>query len=396
METPYYLVSEKTLSEDVNLLLESFKGNWNNFICGYSVKTNSLPWVLSFLRKKDFYAEIVSESEYKLVKQIGYEDNKIIYNSPIKNKSIFYAIILNEGIVNIDSFKEISYLNELAPAYPDKKIKIGIRVNCDYNKISQNEESTEDDGSRFGFSYYNGDFDLILNNLKKYTNIEIIGLHLHAETKSRSIEGYCSLVDFAGKIANEKQLNLKYVDLGGGFFGGLENKPNFKQYIPQISQHLRNYFNEKETTLIVEPGVSLIAHSFEFVTSVKEIKNIDDKVYVITDGSRVNLNPMSKAKKFMHYLKLSDNILSRSKKKRQIICGYTCMESDRIFELNNEIEFLPNDQIIYKNAGAYTICMTPLFINFFPAVYVKKQDNSIFTAREAWTELEFLEKNSYE
>ena len=72
------------------------------------------------------------------------------------------------------------------------------------------------------------------------------------------------------------------------------------------------------------------------------------------------------------------------------------MEYDRLFEIQNEPELRIGDRVIYDLAGGYTICLTPLFIHYFPAVMVKKADGSTFTAREPWTNDEFLAKNHWE
>lgn len=68
------------------------------------------------------------------------------------------------------------------------------------------------------------------------------------------------------------------------------------------------------------------------------------------------------------------------------------MEYDRLFELTDAPALLPGDRIIYDTAGGYTICLTPLFIHYFPAVYIEKTDGEIFTAREPWGNDEYLQK----
>ncbi|MGP1586937.1 MAG: hypothetical protein ACTTHG_01190 [Treponemataceae bacterium] len=395
MQTPYYLINEQFLENDVDLLLNSFKGSWTNHICSYSVKTNSLPWILAYLKKKGFYAEIVSESEYCLVRKIGFENNKIIYNGPVKNKKIIETLLLNDGLVNIDSHDEIGFLLEIAKKNPTKHLKIGIRVNCDFKKLTDLQLETEQEESRFGFSYYNGEFFNLIKSLRHEKNIEIIGLHLHTETKQRSIEGYKALVNFAHKISQEHNFFLKYVDIGGGFFGGLKNRPTFADYIPEISKEMKKNFDENKTSLIVEPGVSLIAHSTLFYTTVKDVKQIDNTIFIVTDGSRLNLNPLTKQKSYLHHTDFIDTS-KRNIIEKQVICGYTCMESDRLFEIMNEQELKCGDRIIYENAGAYTICLTPLFINYFPAIYVQKKDGSLYIAREEWTLDEYMAKNHYE
>jgi hypothetical protein len=49
--------------------------------------------------------------------------------------------------------------------------------------------------------------------------------------------------------------------------------------------------------------------------------------------------------------------------------------------------------VVYDLAGGYTVCLVPLFIHYFPAVYVRREDGTVFTAREPWTNDEFLLKN---
>ncbi len=71
------------------------------------------------------------------------------------------------------------------------------------------------------------------------------------------------------------------------------------------------------------------------------------------------------------------------------------MEYDRLFEIKQGPALVPGDKIIYDTAGGYTMCLNPLFINYFPAVYVNRLDGSLFMARDAWTNEEFLQKNYY-
>ena len=43
-DTPFYRIKEKDLLYDINLLKGALSENWGeNFVMGYSVKTNSLP-----------------------------------------------------------------------------------------------------------------------------------------------------------------------------------------------------------------------------------------------------------------------------------------------------------------------------------------------------------------
>ena len=68
------------------------------------------------------------------------------------------------------------------------------------------------------------------------------------------------------------------------------------------------------------------------------------------------------------------------------------MEHDRLFTAENESGLLPGDQIIYDKVGAYTMCLTPLFIKYFPDVYVER-NGRFRKVREAWTPEEFMMKS---
>ena len=69
------------------------------------------------------------------------------------------------------------------------------------------------------------------------------------------------------------------------------------------------------------------------------------------------------------------------------------MEYDRLFTIENEPPLQAGDYIVYDLAGGYTLCLPPLFIHYFPAVYVEKKDGLLVQARAPWTNEEFLQKN---
>ena len=71
------------------------------------------------------------------------------------------------------------------------------------------------------------------------------------------------------------------------------------------------------------------------------------------------------------------------------------MEHDRLFEAINEPALSPGDKIIYDKVGAYTMCLTPLFIRYFPDVYVEHNGN-LKIVRQAWGPEEYLMKSILE
>ena len=415
----YYLIKESELNKDIELLRGALRDNWgDNSIMGYSVKTNSLPWLLNHLRKEGFYAEVVSDSEYDLARRLGYDADKIIYNGPIKDRAVFKQVIKDGGIVNLDSNYELDWLEEMSAS--SMAIKVGIRINADIASLSPNEELLEEDGGRFGYCLENGTVAQVIERIKAMPNVKLSGLHLHSSTKSRSVEVYGALAKLAVNVARDYNLDVEYIDMGGGYFGGRDDMPNYRDYFGVIARVLSECFSKDKVTLIAEPGVSLVSRASSLITEVIDTKDIRGHRYVVTTGSRALLNPQVTRHTYPHHIEYmesptsaGDNNLSESPTgaaltdlpfpdgHRQLlpsqwICGSTCMEYDRLFEIRDGAELKPGDRVVYDLAGGYTIALSPLFIHYFPKVIIEKITGETFVARDEWTNDEFLMKNHWE
>ena len=403
----YYLIKEGELNKDIELLRGALRDNWgDNSIMGYSVKTNSLPWLLNHLRKEGFYAEVVSDSEYDLARRLGYDADKIIYNGPIKDRAVFKQVIKDGGIVNLDSNYELDWLEEMSAS--SMAIKVGIRINADIASLSPNEELLEEDGGRFGYCLENGTVAQVVERIKSMPNVKLSGLHLHSSTKSRSVEVYGALAKLAVNVARDYNLDIEYIDMGGGYFGGRDDMPNYRDYFGKIARVLSECFSKDKVTLIAEPGVSLVSRASSLITEVIDTKDIRGHRYVVTTGSRVLLNPQVTRHTYPHHIEYMESPTSaartdspapdgsRQSLPSQWICGSTCMEYDRLFEIRAGAELKPGDRVVYDLAGGYTIALSPLFIHYFPKVIIEKITGETFVARDEWTNDEFLMKNHWE
>ena len=386
-KTPYYVIDQKSLDDNFEKLERALKKHWSNFIIGYSYKTNALPWIIRHFDRLGCYAEVVSEEEYRLAKLVGVKKGNLIYNGPIKTKETFLEAIRDGCIVNIDSEREIDWLDEL----PRKNRVIGIRVNFDIERMCPGQSQCPEEGGRFGFCYENGEFSRAVTMLQE-KGARVSGLHLHTSSKSRGLDIYRAIAMVACDIQKEFRLDLDYVDVGGGFFGGLPTKPQFDEYMALMADILSTQFDKGRTSLIIEPGMAVIGAPVRYVTTVIDVKDTQYNRFVVTDGSRTSIDPlMSKSSYFHSYERSADSSIVP----KQIICGYTCMEHDRLFEAIEEPALLPGDRIIYNKVGAYTMCLTPLFIKYFPDVYVER-DGVFIKVREAWRPEDYLMKSILE
>lgn len=366
METPYYLINEKILQDNIFNFKNALKEYWPNSKLAYSVKTNSLPWLLSYLKKYEVLAEVVSDEEYLLAKKCGFQGKEIVFNGPIKSRNLIAQSLEEGAIVNIDSEREVEFIENL---YNNEEYKIGVRININPKSFLKEDIGYAEDGFRFGFSEENGQLENALARLQKCQDISQIGLHLHCNSVTRSIEVYRVIAKYAANIIKKYSLKPQFIDIGGGFFGGVEGKPTAAEYLKVILEELKIAVEPQETLLIVEPGSAIIGSAVDLYTSVLDVKDTTYARIVTTDGSRIHIDPLWKKNKYMYSQELTDRKTFNGK---QIICGYTCMDHDRIMSVENEKEFHVDDKIIYHRIGAYSMTFGGAFIRYLPEVYVNK------------------------
>lgn len=381
LKTPYYVIHKEELESNFKKLKTALEKHWNNYIIGYSYKTNALPWVIKHFDALGCYAEVVSEDEYNLAKLFGVQKDSIIYNGPIKTKDTFIEALENGCIVNIDSQREIEWLDEVEEA----KRTVGIRINFDIEKMCPGQSQCAEEGGRFGFCYENGELSKVVCKLRE-KNVKISGIHLHTSSKSRGLDIYRAIAEMACKVQEELGFDLDYVDVGGGFFGGLSTRPQYDEYFSLMGGILSKCFDKKRTTLIIEPGMAVIGAPVSYVTTVIDVKDTEFNRFVVTDGTRTSIDPLMTKTSYFHTYERQNETEQMSK---QVICGYTCMEHDRLFTAINEPELIVGDKIIYDKVGAYTMCLTPLFIKYFPDVYVE-ENGDLRIVRNAWKPEQYI------
>lgn len=366
VNTPYFVIKKSELDKNIYDFKSALKKYWPNSDIAYSIKTNSLPWILKYMNSQGILAEAVSDEEYELAELCGFEGSNIVFNGPIKSERLLKKSIKKKSIINIDSEHEVNLIKNNKSLIQGN---LGVRINVETEGFDINDVGYITEGFRFGFSEVNNKLEEVVSLLQEKGQF---GLHLHCNSITRSINVYRVIAQWALYIIEKYKIKPSYIDIGGGFFGGVENKPTAEEYIQAITEELSKVINPIETKLIIEPGSALIGSVIDFHTSVIENKETKYGHIVTTDGSRINIDPLWQKNKYIYSLdtKRDKQILID----KQIICGYTCMDHDRIMMLNNEQFLNVGDKIIYHKVGAYTVTFGGPFIRYFPEVYVEKNN----------------------
>ncbi len=377
--TPCYIIRKQEYINSIEEIMKEYNSRWsNNVIFGYSVKTNHLPYLMNIARGCGWWAEVVSPAEYIHSVRQGFYVDKIIYNGPQKNISIREAC-MSGGIVNLDNMNDVIDVCNMNPYHITASI--GIRVNFNLERLCPGETTVENEVGRFGLSYENGDVLRAINMLRD-KKIPVKGIHLHSSTNSRSLKVYEAISNMAIEITSKYNLDLEYIDIGGGFFGGnyFDGKPTISQYADTITSVLDKYFDSSKVTLVLEPGAAILATSADYLTKVINIRNILDTEVITVDGTCLHINPFMK-KKQLTPCTIIDGGEAFDNDYKYIIGGSTCMEMDRLYPRDISCKLTIDSKLLFHCAGAYTMTHNSNFINLMPNIYVEEHSGEYNTIR---------------
>ena len=371
--SPFYIVDRKRFEANFDDLTNAFSSLYQPFILAYSYKTNYIPYLCDIVKQKGGWAEVVSRMEYDLAIKIGQDPEKIIFNGPVKTADDIELAMDNGSLLNVDSEAELALVADYSRTHPDRDIPIGLRINIGLSdEAGQSHIQNSLKVGRFGL-----DPEFLKSedwNLKTGNNLKIVSLHGHTSTTDRS--KWCfevitqTLCDMAQKHFPD---SVRSINVGGGFFGRMhpdmpfKEVPTFDDYAQVVCGVLNEnaWAKQHQPTLVIEPGVAMAADCLSFVTKVISVKTIRQQVFVTADGSAFHTKPT------FHSLNLPHQVIAQNEGRpvgNFDVVGSTCMEKDIL--LKDISASLPQvgDFIRIDNIGAYTVVMSPSFINPAPAI----------------------------
>lgn len=229
----------------------------------------------------------------------------------------------------------------------NEKINLLLRIRL--------KEHTVHTGKHFVFGLYADQVNRLLPELSKNKHIEKLGIHFHRKTQNVS---EWSIKEELSEIIKEE--NWKYVDIvniGGGLPIAYKNyRAEVLDYIFKKIQKVKDWLNEKNIRMIIEPGRFIAGPPIRLVTTIKNIYNNN----IIVNGSVYN----SAMDTFVAHIRLTvEGEMNEQEGSAYVIKGSTPCSTDiyryRVYLKNPK----PGDKIIFLNAGAYNyrsdFCLLP-------------------------------------
>lgn len=385
----YYILDSNVFKKNYMDLLNTFNKIYNKTNIAYSYKTNYIPRLCKIVDELGGYAEVVSDMEYQLARKIGAKNKNIYFNGPYKRYWAVERLLLDGGIVNIDSLEEFSKIEKIARENPLNSINIGIRLNYDVG-----------DGvtSRFGFDTLGDDFKILLEKMKTQKNILVNGLHVHFAARSVKYWGKraSGVIDIYDKYF--KNGKIKFISLGGGLYGNMPESlkkqfnseiPTFEEYAEVAATVFADYFKdysfEDKPELLLEPGSALAGDAMRFVAKVESIKNVRSNYIATLSGSKYNINPTMNSinPPIEVFVNSKENIVTATFN----FAGFTCIEGDYMFKgYTGPVSC--GSYVVFSNVGSYSIVLKPPFIlPNFPVIDISGEKAELVKEEETFEDV---------
>ncbi|HEY7535901.1 MAG TPA: alanine racemase [Thermodesulfobacteriota bacterium] len=367
--SPVFVVSSESLRNNLKTFREKFSTKYPKVEVAYSYKTNSLPGVLDIIHREGAWAEVASGFEYDLARALGVPGESIVFNGPYKRREELRKASEEGALVNIDHLNELNIIEEIAIEL-GRVIEIGIRINADVG-IHQSPD-------RFGFNLESGEAMQVVRRCIEKKLVSVIGLHIHLTSyiiepnheenmiparrielvwpKSSNMYGIAAkkVVSFSEEIRRRFGVNIKCVDMGGGF-----PKNGFLDaYVESIAQPLIKGFGSELPILILEPGRAIVRDTIQLITTIVGVKEFPRGERGIIVDAGINLLPTS----LWRWQEIEPLTKSECDLRQTTVYGPLCLQTDILAETKLPQELKTGDKLIIKNVGAYNISQSSSFI----------------------------------
>ena len=377
-KTPFYIYSESQIAFNFLKFANTFKKT-DPLIC-FAAKSNSNLNILRVLGKLGAGADVVSGGELLKALKAGIRPNKIVFSGVGKTEEEL-KIAINKKIllINCESESEAKLVNNLAKKLR-KKVSIGFRLNPNVDAKTHKNISTGKAENKFGLSIKN--FKVFLKTVKTFKNVKLEALSVHIGSQILNDTPFRKTLNVMSKLIKELKLNLKYVDLGGGFginYTDKEKPINLSKY----SKLVHNFSKKLNCKIIFEPGRSIIGNTGLLISKIQFIKKGANKNFIILDAGMNDFMRPALYEAFHKIIPISKKS-SRMKGKIEFV-GPICETTCKFGVYKNYPKINENEFVAITNVGAYGASLSSnyntrplvaeILINKNKLRYIRKKQN---------------------
>ncbi|MDM8128885.1 diaminopimelate decarboxylase, partial [Paraclostridium benzoelyticum] len=379
-----------------------FKVNENKNRVAYAGKAFLPIYMCKLIAEEGLYLDVVSGGELFTVYKSGFPMEKVLFHGNNKTiDEIEMGVSLGVGRFVVDNYYELELLQSICEQ-KNKIQSIYFRITPGIEAHTHDYIKTGQIDSKFGFALSNGDLQDALENIKKYENINLVGLHAHIGSQIFDVAPYLDeveiMMNLVKEIKQQHDINIEEVDLGGGvgvYYTESDEPKTIKEFCSEIIKKVDDVckdINISVPILIIEPGRSIVANGGSTIYTVGSIKDIKDvRTYVSVDGGMTdNIRPSLYQAGYECSIA---NKMGIDKNNKVTIAGKCCESGDILITDVDVMDIESGDILIMSSTGAYGYSMSSNYNKIIkPAVVsVKDGKSKLICKRESFEDLLRLE-----
>ncbi|NVJ61589.1 MAG: pyridoxal-dependent decarboxylase, exosortase A system-associated [Gammaproteobacteria bacterium] len=283
-QTPFFAYDRSVIEAKVSELRQAFGPDIS---LHYAIKSNPMPALVDYITPLVDGLDVASGKELTVALNSGINPEKVSFAGPAKQVNELLMAIASGITINIESETELKRIISLCENH-QYKANIALRINPNFDLKSSGMKMAGGP-QQFGIDAEQVD---TIAELLKHPSLNVNGLHIFTGSQNLQahaiIEAHKHILELAIQIAEQLQLKLQHLNIGGGlgipYFPGetsIELEPiaaNLKRLLAEYQTQLNN------TEIILELGRFLVGESGVFVSKVVDVKQSRDHTFIITDG----------------------------------------------------------------------------------------------------------------
>jgi diaminopimelate decarboxylase len=399
-ESPLFVFSAPRIKSNIERLKKAGESVQHPIRFFYASKANSNMAVLKTVLESGIDVEVNSGGELFKALRVGFAPDQIIFNGTSKSDGeLDDAVRAGIHAINVDSIYEIGLVEEavkrvaVADGSPIKPARIALRLVPEIGTRSHLGLQTALLTSKFGISSSEV-LDAFRRGLKNPDLIHVCGIHIHVGSQTPDVEPFAqafrSMWEHLVTIHRETGHRLEHINLGGGI---PVNYLRDRSQADQLPEHERDMLGAdlepsvvlaealrvaresaraakaehllEQTTILLEPGRSVIADAGLVLTTVLNMKRRPETgdVWLLTDAGYNIMLSMNNYKWYYHTI--SANQAGEPHDTDYKVAGPLCDSGDVYFDIERggrlpdyrklPANVKPGEVLALLNSGAYSL-----------------------------------------
>lgn len=293
--TPIYVMDEEFIRNSCKKYVNSMNKHYGSKAMAlFASKALNCKEMCKIIDEEKMGIDVVSGGELYTAIKANFPMNKVHFHGNNKTPQELNLAVDNDvGRIVVDNEEELKNLNRIAFS-KNKICNILLRVKPGVDAHTHEFVKTGRIDSKFGLTMKES--IKLLEDIHKFKNINFMGVHCHIGSQILDPKPFILaasiMIEFISKIKSKTNLQVKELNLGGGFGIQYTKKDPFFDYdecIKEVSIVIKEKCKSLKLPvpyIYIEPGRSIVGQAGLTLYKIGNIKKIPGiRTYVSVDGS---------------------------------------------------------------------------------------------------------------